>query len=276
MIMIDRAEIEAQGKKLIPFPDVTKNYQPMFWLEDSKYLEVTLNDGEKLARPCTYLGTHHFNFGNICYHIDQFAEVNHANGNTCRPMEQVTDLSMFRKLYADRELEGENGKLIPYRAILGWDSDGVGHARMQLAICPEAQPDRQVVFYKLESGKKEFYSIPDAWSNLLPQLPMTKHELDLISAVFEENNRQVEHISQKEWDAIPSDYKGVYKNFDDHHPDWEGRKTAFLPSHGTKLFIEGVSFVIDKGKTLDQIISGASQRKGAAIQKTGQEHAPER
>lgn len=31
------------------------------------------------------------------------------------------------------------------------------------------------------------------------------------------------------------------------YPEWKGRRVAFLPGHGTTLFIEGVSFeIVDK------------------------------
>lgn len=33
-------------------------------------------------------------------------------------------------------------------------------------------------------------------------------------------------------------------NYDGKHPEWKGRRVAFLPGHGTTLFIEGVSFEI--------------------------------
>lgn len=39
-----------------------------------------------------------------------------------------------------------------------------------------------------------------------------------------------------------------YRNRDcGDHPEWKGRRVAFLPGHGTTLFIEGVSFeIVDK------------------------------
>lgn len=36
-----------------------------------------------------------------------------------------------------------------------------------------------------------------------------------------------------------------------------------LPGHGTQLFIEGLSFVIDEGRSLDKQIRGAKARAGA-------------
>lgn len=51
-------------------------------------------------------------------------------------------------------------------------------------------------------------------------------------------------ITKKQWDAIPKGYKGTFSNYHGDHPEWKGRKTAFLPGHGTTLFIEGVGFEI--------------------------------
>lgn len=52
------------------------------------------------------------------------------------------------------------------------------------------------------------------------------------------------HISKADFDRIGADYKGVYMDYDGKHPEWRGRRVAFLPGHGTTLFIEGVSFEI--------------------------------
>jgi hypothetical protein len=54
----------------------------------------------------------------------------------------------------------------------------------------------------------------------------------------------IENITKEQYDAIPNDYKGLYMDYHGDHPEWKGRKTAFLSGHGTTLFIEGVSFVI--------------------------------
>lgn len=265
MILIDRAAAEECGKKLIMFPDA-KTYQPMFYLEDGKNLAFQFSDGDKITKPCKHLGSHHFMFGTSTFHIHQFAELHERNGNTYEPLEQITDLSLFRKFYADRSLKGEDGKIIPYRSLVGFHPDNYNDPRTVLSICPEAEPDRQVcVWNKIGDVdpviQYDFYSIPEAWTTVLPILPVTRHELNLVSAVFEANNRQVEHISQQDWDKLPKDAKGHYRNFDGNHPDWEGKQCGFLPGHGTTLFIEGVSFVIDKGKTLDEKIASAQKRQ---------------
>ena len=51
-------------------------------------------------------------------------------------------------------------------------------------------------------------------------------------------------ITKEEYRNIPDDCKGTYIDYDGKHPEWEGRKTAFLQGEGTTLFIEGVSFEI--------------------------------
>jgi hypothetical protein len=57
------------------------------------------------------------------------------------------------------------------------------------------------------------------------------------------------HISKKDFDAIDRDYKFRFVDYQGTHPERKGRWCAFLPGHGTTLFIEGVHFVIDGGKT---------------------------
>ena len=54
----------------------------------------------------------------------------------------------------------------------------------------------------------------------------------------------MERITKKQYDTIGSDYKGRYTDYDGKHPEWKGRRVAFLPGHGTTLFIDGVSFEI--------------------------------
>ena len=54
----------------------------------------------------------------------------------------------------------------------------------------------------------------------------------------------MEYITKKQYAAIPSDYKGRWMDYHGDHPEWKGRRTAFLPGHGTTLHIEGVSFEI--------------------------------
>ena len=54
----------------------------------------------------------------------------------------------------------------------------------------------------------------------------------------------MERITKAEFDRIGNDYKGVWMDYMGDHPEWKGRKVAFLPGHGTTLFIEGVSFEI--------------------------------
>lgn len=52
-------------------------------------------------------------------------------------------------------------------------------------------------------------------------------------------------ITKKEFDGIPASYKGVFSDYQGTHPEWKGRRTAFLPGEGTVLFIEGVHFLVE-------------------------------
>ena len=55
---------------------------------------------------------------------------------------------------------------------------------------------------------------------------------------------KMERITKAEYDRIGNDFKGVWHDYWGDHPEWKGRRVAFLPGHGTTLFIEGVSFEI--------------------------------
>lgn len=62
----------------------------------------------------------------------------------------------------------------------------------------------------------------------------------------------MEQITRSQFLAIPKAYRGVYSDVQGVHPEWKGRRTAFLPGHGTTLFIEGVSFeIVDAGHSRD-------------------------
>ena len=54
----------------------------------------------------------------------------------------------------------------------------------------------------------------------------------------------MEKITKKDFERIGNDFKGVWMDYRGEHPEWKGRRVAFLPGHGTTLFIEGVSFEI--------------------------------
>ena len=53
------------------------------------------------------------------------------------------------------------------------------------------------------------------------------------------------YISKADFDRIGNDYKGVYSDYQGHYPQRKGRRTAFLPGHGTTLFTEGIHFVVE-------------------------------
>lgn len=199
MIMLDMNAVTEAGIKLIRFPDVKNNYETMFYLEDGKNLTVRMDSGEIITKPCKQVGSHHFYFGTNCYHIDQFAEMNHRNCNTCLPPQQPTDLSLYRKLYADRSLKGEDGKLIPYRALLGFDMDRFGTPATALLLCPEAEADRRVCVRRTyeEAGTTKvsstFYSMEDALRRVLPKLPMSRYEQKLVCDILDEQLQRQAH-----------------------------------------------------------------------------------
>ena len=42
----------------------------------------------------------------------------------------------------------------------------------------------------------------------------------------------MEQITRSQFLAIPKAYRGVYSDVQGVHPEWKGRRTAFLPGHG--------------------------------------------
>lgn len=246
MNCIDTMAASENGKRFINIRDAACNYKTAFYLEDGKDLTLIYPNGEKHTAKCSYIGAYHFYFGTNCYHIDQFAELVNRNNIRLQPEEYVTDLNLYVKSYMDRELKDSAGKLIPYRSIVELENDS---REMQLiAVCPHARLDRQVAFLDCVGKtppEKTFYSIQEAKAALLPNEKIHDHERRLLMAVFNEVDRGNLRITEQEYDKIPESYKGQYQDYDGRHPEWKGKRTAFLPGHGTTLFIEGVSFLID-------------------------------
>ena len=56
-------------------------------------------------------------------------------------------------------------------------------------------------------------------------------------------------ISKAKWDSIHSDYKGIWQNYYDDHPEWVGRRVVMSgcinPNELGKLLVEGVHFIIE-------------------------------
>jgi len=59
-------------------------------------------------------------------------------------------------------------------------------------------------------------------------------------------------ISKKEWNDIYKDYKGIWQDYHNNHPEWIGKKTVMStcithnPNELCKLLIEDVDFVIEE------------------------------
>lgn len=72
------------------------------------------------------------------------------------------------------------------------------------------------------------------------------------------------HISKAEFDAIGSDYKGIYTDYQGVSPKRKGRRIAFLPGHGTALCTEGIHFLVDGDYTHLPILTKENAEEGAA------------
>lgn len=284
MLSLNYDALENGDKKYIRFLD-PNTYQDMFLLEDGKKLLFHDSyDHTDKAVTCKYIDPYHFYFRSSVFHIDQFTEVMHRNGHTYDPLNYVTDFNPYHAIIADRNLKDEDGKHIRYHVLSVQGKDPYHSAG--IAFCPEAAEDRQIYVYNrgddfhsrfcsckellseaFEGGKLLSESSDRGKGIAIPGtdgecLNLTANEHDLIIAIINEHIRNMPHITQAEYDAIGNDYKGPYHDYHEDHPGWKGRRTAMLPGHGTKLFIEGISFVIDEGRSLDKQISGAKARAG--------------
>lgn len=248
MINIDRQAAHESGKNLIPIRNASRSYEPDFYLEDGKSITITGPEGSKDTISCKFLDDHHFMLGSTCYHVDQFAELVQRNHLRCEPEEYVTDLDLYRKVYLDRALKDQNGKLIPYRGIVS-EVEGVNKDKI-IAVCPNTIIDRKVGILERNGNDRtiSFCSIDQAMTDMVPQLNLPEIQKNLLHKVLFDIGKEIPRISEQDFEAIPKDYKGTYSDFNGQHPEWKGKRTAFLPGHGTTLFIEGVSFIIEKGR----------------------------
>lgn len=62
--------------------------------------------------------------------------------------------------------------------------------------------------------------------------------------IFFRDASDMVRITQAEYDAIGDDFKGVWEDYYEDHPEWKGRRVAMLAEYGTRFFIEGVSLEI--------------------------------
>ena len=74
------------------------------------------------------------------------------------------------------------------------------------------------------------------------------------------------HISKADFDRIGTDYKGVYMDYQGVFPKRKGRRVAFLPGHGTTLFVEGVHFIVDGDYSHLPVLCKENAEEGAAYQ----------
>lgn len=295
MLSLNYAALDSGDKKYIRFPD-PNTYQDMFLLEDGKKLLFHDSyDHTDRAVTCKYIDPYHFYFGSTVFHIHQFAELMQRNGHTYDPLNYVTDFTPYLAIIADRDLKDEDGKHIRYHVLAVEGNDPYHSAGV--AFCPEAPEDRQIFVYNhgyeshsrfcscadllaeaFDNGKLLSESSDMGTGIAIPgdnvgQLILTPHEHDLIIAAIKEHTHNMPHITQAEYDAIGNDYKGPYHDYYGDHHGWKGRRTAFLPGYGTKLFIEGISFVIDDGKSLDKQINKTQEKQDTVTDKFSYEDA---
>jgi len=64
---------------------IDSNYNTLFFVPDGGNVVLTFSDGEKLTRPCKYMGEYHAQIGSYVYHICEFAEKMERNGTTYAP-----------------------------------------------------------------------------------------------------------------------------------------------------------------------------------------------
>lgn len=281
MMFVDHDVLKA--KRMIRFPD-SETSQDLFVLADgAKLLFHDSHLNEDKAVRCSYIDPTHFSFGNSIFHIHQFAEVMLGNGHSYEPLNFVTDLSVYEKKYFDRDLLDADGKRIPYAVLVGSERGAYHDVTKGIAFCPQAPEERQVCVFAFPADGSRYQRFCSA-DALLHEIhangnvaldagngfiPLAPYEKSLLIATVNEHCREMPHLTLREFENIPEEYRGTYQAYSDVHPDWKGRRTAFLNNHGTTLFIEGVSFVIDEGRPLEKLISSAQ----TATMRTAQQPA---
>ena len=90
-------------KKMIRFID--SNYNALFSIPDGGTIFLMYSDGEKTERTCKYLDPTHFQAGNHCWHICEFAERMEQNQTRYAPF-PMPDNMPFRS-YAVNRISGE-------------------------------------------------------------------------------------------------------------------------------------------------------------------------
>lgn len=237
-------------------------YQPECYVEDGKKLCVHMPGKNDWIEQCEYIDPYHF--GPFCYHVDQFAEFLVNRGAHAEPVEYLTDLQAYRKIFPDRSLKGPDGKIIPYHAIVGYGQDRFRDPVVYFTLCPEADYEKRACISDRNTGEKTFMSMAQLLATkAYEDVNLTDNEQKLLRAVTEANHQPSIVISQAEYDKIPEDYKDIYQDYQGNHPEWVGRRTAFLPGHGTTLYIEGISFAIGKNPSLDSRLKSAAKQAGA-------------
>lgn len=79
--------------------------------------------------------------------------------------------------------------------------------------------------------------------------PMNEAE-QLEADLYTGMNKMIK-VSKDTWDKIHTDYKGVWQNYHDDHPEWIDRKVVMStcitgnPNEKCSLLVEGVHFVIE-------------------------------
>ena len=68
-----------------PIRFIDSRYNELFTIPDGGYINITLDNGEMLTRPCRFRGECHVDVGNNVYHICEFAEKMERNGNKYEP-----------------------------------------------------------------------------------------------------------------------------------------------------------------------------------------------
>lgn len=59
-------------------------------------------------------------------------------------------------------------------------------------------------------------------------------------------------VSKQQWNSINNDYKGVWEDYYDEHPEWIGKRVVMStcvtenPEELGYLMIEGVHFIIEE------------------------------
>ena len=142
---------------------IDSRYNELFRIKDGESITVTLADGAKTDRKCTYLDDYHTQIGFNKFHICEFAEIMERGGSTYRPKDvpsytlEKIDQSEFEYMYKLSD-ESQNRGCICY--IRGYFDNSIDE-RLQTTAMVENKDKRSLTSCMMRMCKNMTVSIQE-------------------------------------------------------------------------------------------------------------------